>query len=272
MQYTIFGRLREVLKTSSGRRHLLNTWRFSLSEAFRAASGQQVDEILVELQEFETLHVKNHIDVGLNLLIEESKFNAIASEFKAGKTAGHSGIYSYLNLQRTQVRNVLEIGIGTNDPSAPSSMGSNGSPGASLKMWTEIFPKAKVIGADVDRKSFISGDRYDSTFVDTTNLNSLQTLRSELEKRTGGSQKFDLIIDDGLHTPESNLRTLRALLPLVRPLGYYVIEDIHPSWTGFWKTVGASLESKGFEVHFIEAMELGTGSSTFMSIKQRANS
>ena len=44
--------------------------------------------------------------------------------------------------------------------------------------------------------------------------------------RTFGSQRFDLVIDDGLYAPGANLNVLEFALQHLRPGGYVVIEDI----------------------------------------------
>ena len=51
--------------------------------------------------------------------------------------------------------NILEIGLGTNNPILVSTMGSNGRPGASLYSFREYLPKSNIYGADVDKKYFI---------------------------------------------------------------------------------------------------------------------
>ena len=40
-------------------------------------------------------------------------------------------------------------------------------------------------------------------------------------------KKFDLIIDDGLHSPLSNLLTVKYLTSFLKPNGILIIEDIH---------------------------------------------
>jgi hypothetical protein len=38
----------------------------------------------------------------------------------------------------------------------------------------------------------------------------------------------DLIIDDGLHTKEAQIATLKNFYPALRPGGLYVVEDVSP--------------------------------------------
>ena len=43
---------------------------------------------------------------------------------------------------------------------------------------------------------------------------------------------YDIIIDDGGHTPEEQMVTFEALWPYIAPGGIYVIEDLHGN---YWK-------------------------------------
>ena len=52
-----------------------------------------------------------------------------------------------------------------------------------------------------------------------------------------GSEPFDLIIDDGLHSIGSNLNTLIFALEHVKPGGVIVIEDIGAEKVAHWRVV-----------------------------------
>ena len=41
-------------------------------------------------------------------------------------------------------------------------------------------------------------------------------------------RKFDIVIDDGRHTPEANALTFKSIAPFLKPNGIYYIEDIWP--------------------------------------------
>jgi len=146
-------------------------------------------------------------------------------------SCGYQDIYGQIlkKLRGTDLR-LLEIGIGINDPAAKSGMSVDHRPGASLAGWCNYFPGAEVHGADVDRRCLIDTDQYRTHFVDQLDPQSLQRLAREL----GGG--FDLVVDDGLHTPEANANVMAAFLPLLKPHGIMVIEDIlldfEPLWSG----------------------------------------
>ena len=63
---------------------------------------------------------------------------------------------------------------------------------------------------------------------------------------------FDMIIDDGLHNSEANLNTLLFALPLLKPDGALVIEDIGAGDLPYWQIVFGLL-SPGYTGAFLEA-------------------
>ena len=44
------------------------------------------------------------------------------------------------------ISRLLGIGIGSNNPNLPSSMGADRVPGASLRAWRELLPGAQIVG------------------------------------------------------------------------------------------------------------------------------
>ena len=135
------------------------------------------------------------------------------------------------------MRSVLEIGLGTNNPSIVSTMGRAGRPGASLRAFRDFFPSAQIFGADVDRGILFVEDRIDTCYVDQTDQASFAAL-SDL---TGGD--LDLIIDDGLHAPNANLAVLLYALDHLSVGGWVVIEDIAADAVPLWQVVGALMPS-----------------------------
>lgn len=119
--------------------------------------------------------------------------------------------------------NIFEMGLGTNDPSVPSTMGVFGYPGASVKGWRKWFKKANIYGGDIDSKILFSEDGIKTYYVDQTSGSSIHNMFEKI----GGDVRFDIIIDDGLHTPEAaNIFLLNAVHRLKKG-GIYVIEDCH---------------------------------------------
>ncbi len=234
-----------------------------MREALRAATGAQVSELLIEMERLAMTQAPT-LEPAVGMVTSD-EFTQLARRFSAGKQSGHAEVYSRLHLNPESVSRVLEVGIGTNVESAASTMGKHGTPGASLKMWEAFFPNATIYGADVDARSHIFSNRIESLNLDSTDEKSLVTLYLKLSSE-GRIASFDLVIDDGLHTPESNLRVLTHLLPLLRPGAFYVVEDIPLAWKGFWSVVANSIS--GVSWAMVDSAELGLGPHCFLILKK----
>ena len=120
--------------------------------------------------------------------------------------------------------NIFEMGIGTNFIDIPSNMGIDGKPGSSLFAWREIFPNAKIYGADIDNRILFSSDRIETFFCDQTNQESIRQLLTNDQLK---DIEFDIMIDDGLHTFEANYTLLINSIHKLKKGGYYIIESIN---------------------------------------------
>jgi hypothetical protein len=125
-------------------------------------------------------------------------------------------------LSRHHTRKVFECGLGTNDTSVPSNMGSRGQPGASLRVWRDFFPNAMVYGADIDEQILFQEERIKTFHVDQTNPASIEEMWNHVNETD-----FDLIVDDGLHTLEAGICFFENSISKLSPSGVYVIEDVH---------------------------------------------
>ncbi len=122
---------------------------------------------------------------------------------------------------RGSVRRVFECGIGTNNPDLDSSMGENGRPGASLRMWRDYFPNADIFGADIDEAILFEESRIKTHYVDQLDSDSIRQLWDRL-----GDVRFDLMVDDGLHTFEAGSVLFENSIHMLEESGLYVIEDV----------------------------------------------
>ncbi len=183
-----------------------------------------------------------------------------------GGTSGGGGASSSTSSSprpRTSIRRVMEIGVFR---------------GCSLAMWARYFPTARIVGVDhftgqqgTGRFSHLRGpklrksaEHIASQFVSADGDRRIQ-LRSadqssaaDLDRlvRNLSETPFDLIIDDGSHRPADQLRTFEALLPLVRPGGWYVIEDIGSSWNRAYGHLRGGLSAAELRAS-LEATALG---------------
>jgi len=87
--------------------------------------------------------------------------------------------------------------------------------GGSIRMWSEYFKKAQIIGVDIVDPP---GEYPQATIVvgDATRAETFEHLAN-----------FDVIIDDGSHRLADQLATFHLLWPKLNPGGVYLIEDIH---------------------------------------------
>jgi len=122
---------------------------------------------------------------------------------------------------RQSVKNVLECGVGTNNPDLASSMGVNGKPGASLRVWRDYFPNANIVGIDIDEDILFKEERIKTFLVDQTSPSSIQKFWNSV-----GVENFDLILDDGLHAFHAGLCLFENSFEHLAANGVYIIEDV----------------------------------------------
>lgn len=122
---------------------------------------------------------------------------------------------------RQGVLKVFECGLGTNNPEIPSSMGVDGQPGASLRVWKDYFPNALVWGGDIDRESLFQEERISTHYINQLDAGSIR----EFWKAVAVTD-FDFILDDGLHTFEAGSNLFTHSIEHLANSGIYVIEDV----------------------------------------------
>ena len=110
---------------------------------------------------------------------------------------------------RLEPLNILEIGIFK---------------GASANSWIEYFPNANYYCVDIkikeEAKKILDHPRITYLELDsTTSITHEKKFKDLL---------FDIIIDDGLHTPEGNQKTFENFFPLLKNNCCYYIEDFFP--------------------------------------------
>jgi hypothetical protein len=145
----------------------------------------------------------------------------------------YTTVYSALfgPVRHSSVR-VFELGIGTNNPSLPSTMGVRGVPGASLRGWARYFPNGRVYGADIDRAILFRESRIETFYCDQRDPEAIAAM---WEGEEALRHPFDVLVEDGLHTFEANATFLEHSLDKVAPLGYYVAEDVRLSDFPRWR-------------------------------------
>lgn len=151
-----------------------------------------------------------------------------------------------LNSNKKKSNDILEIGIGSNNTMVPSNMGKYGKPGASLRSWRDLGKEYFVVGADIDRSILFEEDNITTFYLDQTEEDSWKCFLKDIKDR-----KFDLIIDDGLHAPLSNLLTVKYLTSFLKPNGVLIIEDISQRSLPIWQLLIA-ISRKSFNFKLVK--------------------
>jgi hypothetical protein len=144
---------------------------------------------------------------------------------KGGRNNHHNFASYYSEIffhKRNNIKNFLEIGLGTNDTSVLSNMGSNGIPLASLRAWRDYFKNANIYGADIDKNILKNEDRIETFYVDQTDPITIKEMFKNI-----GEKKFDIILEDGLHEYNANICFFENAIEYLESNGTYIIEDVY---------------------------------------------
>mgnify|MGYP005622150151 CR=1 FL=1 len=143
----------------------------------------------------------------------EELFNKYGCD-KASKHLYHTVYEKEFDSIRNEAINILEVGVFKGD---------------SVRAWLEYFPNATIYGVDVFTRvspreiDVLQHERVKWLKADSTNI----AVRDQIKKEWPRI-RFDVIIDDGLHTPAANAKTLHNLYPLLKKDGRFYIEDVWP--------------------------------------------
>ena len=130
--------------------------------------------------------------------------------------------YSIFNKIKDNKLRIFELGLGTTNINILSNMGNNGRPCASIYGWKEFFQNSLIFGADIDKDILISEDRIKTYYCDQTNPEIIKEMWSNPEL----AEKFDIIIEDGLHEFNANVCFFENSIHKLKSDGFYIIEDI----------------------------------------------
>jgi hypothetical protein len=142
------------------------------------------------------------------------RLTELGIKFNTDKATYHryTGFYDELlfPLQNSPI-NFLEIGILN---------------GASLLMWNEYFPNAKIYGVDINPHSHLNSDKITTIVANQEKERDLLALPNDLH----------VIVDDGGHTMLQQQLTLKVMFKKLLPGGTYILEDLHTSLPGFYSS------------------------------------
>jgi len=119
--------------------------------------------------------------------------------------------------------------------------------GASVALWTKLFPKAEIWEAEYDeacaKKEQEAGNLGGIHAVLTGDQGDVDVLDRWIQESGGGD--FDVVIDDGGHKNCQIWTTFLKLWPLLRPGGLYFLEDLHVGRHPKYSATYGPLCSKG---------------------------
>jgi hypothetical protein len=122
---------------------------------------------------------------------------------------GYHRIYPWFlnHFQDVEKLNIMEIGVDQSN---------------SVKMWLNFFKNPNIVVMDIEIKMvekarFIKLDQSNEVELNNYAINNLAI--------------HDIILDDGSHVPDHQLKTLIHFWKTLKPGGIYIIEDIE---TSFW--------------------------------------
>lgn len=188
------------------------------------------------------IQLKNieNFDGSVDEKLSSTKLKVLLDHYGSDKANLHNyhHLYGTILRENASVENIFEIGLGTNNADVVSHMGQAGKPGASLRAFRDFCPNACIYGADIDKRILFSEERIKTFFVDQTESASFNPILDQIPKT------FDLVIDDGLHSPNANIASLDFALKIVKKGGWVVIEDIGVDAKSLWCVVSALLVEK----------------------------
>ena len=104
-------------------------------------------------------------------------------------------------------KNILEIGVYY---------------GGSVKYLSDKFKDGIIYGIDIEDKTQYDEDRIKTYYCDQQNPDIIKEMWSNPELE----EKFDIIIEDGLHEYNANVCFFENSIHKLKSGGYYIIEDI----------------------------------------------
>lgn len=147
-----------------------------------------------------------------------SELGKLFNKYGCDKTQKHQYEKIYqpvLEKLKDKEINILEVGVFN---------------GYSTEAFHDYLPKANLYGIDIFTRTKAE-DLSCYTMRDRTHFLRASSIEPSVTRQFMAkfpNVKFDIIIDDGLHTPNANKLTFRYLSPLLKDGGHFFIEDVFP--------------------------------------------
>jgi 23S rRNA U2552 (ribose-2'-O)-methylase RlmE/FtsJ len=118
--------------------------------------------------------------------------------------------------------------------------------GGSLQMWKDYFgAKAKIYGLDINPHcKKLEEDQIEIIIGDQSNDETLKSLLDIVPR-------IDILIDDGGHVMDQQIKTFETLYPHVHDDGLYICEDLH---TSYWRSYGGGYRKEGTFIEYSKTL------------------
>jgi hypothetical protein len=152
--------------------------------------------------------------ITLTDIVEKYDINGDDKDGGTDKNTSHSYFDVYeelLSPYKDKKGSILEIGVYR---------------GGSLLLWSDYFKNFEICGLEViDRvgdkvRNSLDSNRVNFSLIDAYNTDCITFLNEKYENG------FDVIIDDGPHTLETQLTFIELYLDILKPDGVLIIEDV----------------------------------------------
>ncbi|KAL7524246.1 hypothetical protein ACHAWF_000877, partial [Thalassiosira exigua] len=158
--------------------------------------------------EYHTITAEGPIDDGVTVEDLMYTYKSDKSRDDHGYTKLYDMIFSPI---RGSVKNITEVGIAA---------------GQSLQAWYRYFPHAEIHAFDVLETPAPVQENLDRMPRVHPHIVNLLDAGNDPVALGFVPESMDIIIEDGPHTSRSQQQFLTTLFPLLKPGGYYVIEDV----------------------------------------------
>ncbi len=163
------------LPSSAGKTKLLtNLTVQSISQTFPL-----IESLLIRLGKDAPVVSVDEFSKRTNSYQQSMELKTLFDQYGSDKGSVHDYhlIYGVVMCEKLAIKNILEVGMGTNNLDVASHMGIFGKPGASLRAFRDFCPNAEIYGADIDKRILFLEERIKTFYVDQTNTNTFKQLK-----------------------------------------------------------------------------------------------
>ena len=174
------------------------------------------------------------------------KFINLFTKYGSDKTISKLSYLYWEIINKKKIKNLFEVGLGTNNISIPGNMGFDGKPGASARAFGEYLNEANIVSGDIDKEILFQEKNIKTFFIDQLDINNLNEIKLSIPKQC-------LIIDDGLGRPNSNLNMISEFCDHLAKDGYLVIEHIDILFRDIYQNcINILTKNNNFQAQIIE--------------------